>query len=1034
MHTPAQKSIVLVVWLVLLAGPLASRAQDAKEEKNASAETDPKADVAGNAQVADIIKTFEGRGAMADDTPPTPPEEAVKQFKVREGFEIELMASEPVIGQPLFASWDSRGRMWVVQYLQYQFPAGLKILEYDNHLRAVFDKVPEAPPNHVKGADKITVFTDTDGDGKFDEHQDVITGLNITSSVVTGHGGIWVMNPPYLLYYPDADGDGVPDGDPEVCLSGFGLEDTHSVANSLHWGPDGWLYGVNGSTTTGRVSSAVTKDVAWQGQNVWRYHPDTKVFEIYAEGGGNTFSLNIDEKGRVFSGTNNGDTRGMYYPQGSYGKKSWGKHGPLTNPYSFGYFQHMRHEGDNRRFAQAFCIYEGGLFPKEYEGKIIAPNSLQNVVWVSERLPDTSTYRTVDEENLVESSDRWFRPVFAGVGPDGAVYITDWYDTRLSHVSPVDDWHKESGRIYRVKPKGADVSMKPFDLGAAPTAELVALLDHPNRWMRRRAVLELGWRGDQAPTPELVEMVKANSGQKSLEALWALNLLGGLTDELAIQWLSHEDEHVRRWVVRLIGDAREASPNVGDALSELAAREEAVQVRSQLASAAKRLPAGIGLAIVQNLLAWEEDLEDLHMPLMDWWAMEAHAEDGRERVLAMMKEGSIWNQPLFRKEIASRLMRRYAMAGGEENYEMCARLLELAPDAEVSKQLMTGLQEAFQGVTISDLPPSLTQAMDDYAKSVGESDLVLGIRQGKKEALKEAIKVVQSDGSDLAQRIELVKLFGQIDDPTVVKPLLGLLGLDRNSPLKRVALQALANYDDPNIPKTILGRYGSTLPAEHHVRSTADRVMAGRLEWARQYLKEIDAWHIKAADISPDVVQLLKQHHDPEINALVAKHWPEMRAMPSEAKLAEVRRLREVLKGEPGNAENGKLLFAKRCAVCHSLFGEGGVIGPELTGYERGNLDFWLPAIVDPSLEIREGFANYVVRMKDGRALIGMMAAQDQKTVTLRDAANQTTVLNLDQVDTLEATPVSLMPEGLLLGLSDGDVRDLFAYLTKDAK
>ncbi|MEZ5431194.1 MAG: hypothetical protein R3F31_08455 [Verrucomicrobiales bacterium] len=152
---------------------------------------------------------------------------------------------------------------------------------------------------------------------------------------------------------------------PRSGLRGFGLEDTHSVVSSLQFGPDGWLYGATGSTTTGTVSSAVTKEVHWQGQNIWRYHPDTKVFEIYAEGGGNTFSLEIDSVGRVFSGTNGGGTRGMYYPQGSYGVKGWGKHGPLTNPYAFGYFEHMRHEGDNRRFRRPSASMKADGFPSK---------------------------------------------------------------------------------------------------------------------------------------------------------------------------------------------------------------------------------------------------------------------------------------------------------------------------------------------------------------------------------------------------------------------------------------------------------------------------------------------------------------------------------------------------------------------------------------------------------------------------------------------------------------------------------------------
>jgi hypothetical protein len=160
------------------------------------------------------------------------PDEALRAFKPIDGLTMELVAAEPVIRQPIDLHFDDRGRLWVVQYLQYPFPAGIAIKWYDQYLRARYDAVPAPPPNHVRGADKITVLEDTNGDGTFDSHKDVITGLNITTSVLTGHGGIWVMNPPYLLFYRDSTGDGLPDGDPEVRLSGFGLEDTHSLANS----------------------------------------------------------------------------------------------------------------------------------------------------------------------------------------------------------------------------------------------------------------------------------------------------------------------------------------------------------------------------------------------------------------------------------------------------------------------------------------------------------------------------------------------------------------------------------------------------------------------------------------------------------------------------------------------------------------------------------------------------------------------------------------------------------------------------------
>ena len=300
------------------------------------------------------------------------------------------------------------------------------------------------------------MLEDSDGDGRFDKAKDVITGLSIVSSVLVGRGGLWVLNPPYLLFYPDANGDDVPDADPEVHLSGFGLEDTHSVANSLEWGPDGWLYGANGSTTTATINSAATKNVHFKGQMIWRYHPETKVFEIFAEGGGNTFSLEIDSAGREFSGTNGGGTRGMHYVQGGYAEKNWGKHGPLTNPYAFGFYRHMRHEGFPERFSQTFAIYEGGAFPAEYNGMVIsadaAPQSRPGQ-------PPAARHLDLPHDRpsppLVTTSDRWFRPVDLEVGPDGAVYMTDWYDSRLTHVDPRDNWHKESGRIYRLQVKGS---------------------------------------------------------------------------------------------------------------------------------------------------------------------------------------------------------------------------------------------------------------------------------------------------------------------------------------------------------------------------------------------------------------------------------------------------------------------------------------------------------------------------------------------------------------------------------------------------
>lgn len=1001
-------------------------AQETGEGKNATA-------VAGSDQALDVIRGFAGRGALADGSAPTPAEEAMKTFRLREGFALDLVATEPAVEQPLFLAWDAKGRLWTVLYRQYQFPAGLKIVEYDDHLRARFDKVPTPPPHGEKGEDIVRVFEDKDGDGLFESHKDVITGLNIATSVAVGAGGIWVANPPYLLFYPDADGDDIPDSDPVVKLSGFGIEDTHAVMNSLAWGPDGWLYGANGSTTTGEVVDPATgATVAWQGQMIWRFHPQSERFEIYAEGGGNTFSLEIDATGQVFSGTNGGKTRGMFYPQGSYGTKSWGKHGPLTNPYAFGYFEHMKHEGDERRFPQTFAIEEGGLFGEELAGRIVSANALHNLVWSSRLEPDGSTYRTVDEENPVESPDRWFRPVYAGLGPDGAIYLADWYDSRLSHVRPVDDWHKSSGRIYRLRPEGKAPVYREGDLSRLPSAELIALFDHSNRLVRRRAVLELGWRGDRSVVDELVAKIDAGEGQASLEALWALNLLEGLTDDRAAKWLAHPQPEVRRWVVRLVGDRRTAPEALAGKLADLAASEKDVQVRVQLAASAKRLPPSAALAVIDGLTQHDGDLEDPHQPLIVWWALEAHAEADRAGIEAWLANPAVWARPLVRETLLERLMKRYAIAGGPENFASAAALLEKAPDEPARTKLIEALQSAFEGVTMPSLPESLSRALQDYSRSLGDSGLVLRLRSGEPGALDEARKAVLDPKLPTGVRTELIRQLAESGEKSVIDPLLKILSLNQEHALKRVALQTLARFEDESVAKGIIGRYGSTLPAEHGVRSTAERVLAGRLAWARLMMDQVDRAVIKARDLDADVVQLMMEHRDTELNGRIQSHWPGIAAGSGGIDLAaETARIKEALAGGTGDETAGKVIFSTRCANCHQLFGEGLAIGPDLTGYERANLDFWIPSIVNPSLELREGYGNYVASMKDGRKVVGLMVEQSPRTVTLKDLAGQVSLLDRSGIETLEASPISLMPPGLLGGLSDKELRDFFAYLMK---
>src|SRR5260370_27934334 len=344
----------------------------------------------------------------------------------------------------------------------------------------------------------------------------------MTTAGLPGGGGFWRLNPPYLLFYRDKDRTDVAEEKPEVHLSGFGLEATHWVASSLAWGPDGWIYGAEGSTCTAKVKVEITGDkktTNFLGQAIWRYQPERHQFEVFAEGGGNTFGLEIDDKGRVYSGTNWGTNRGVEYVQGGYYVKAWGKHGPLTNPYAFGYSEHMPHSGNTERFTHNLVVY-GGDALLSLRGKLVAVNPLQRRVQVDKLEPVGSYFKTTEEPFLLTSTDGWFRPIDIKAGPDGAIYVTDFYENRISHVDPRDNWHRTTGHIYRIRPTDYKPAA-PLDMTKLSGRQLIDLLRSQDRWHRQAAPRVLGDCKDRALIPELRKHVEQSNGQFALAALWA---------------------------------------------------------------------------------------------------------------------------------------------------------------------------------------------------------------------------------------------------------------------------------------------------------------------------------------------------------------------------------------------------------------------------------------------------------------------------------------------------------------------------------
>jgi putative heme-binding domain-containing protein len=971
--------------------------------------------------ISDFVRQFKGRGAIGEENVrPLSPGESLKAFSVADGLEMQLVASEPEIAQPLAMHFDARGRLWVVQYIQYPFPAGLKILKYDQYLRAVFDKVPEPPPSGVKGIDKITIL-EPDGHGGFAKSKDFLSDLNIATSVLTGHGGVWVMNPPYLLFYK-TEGDKIV-GDPEVRLSGFGLEDTHAVANGLRWGPDGWIYGATGSTTTATVNG-----ISFLGQSIWRYHPKTREFELFAEGGGNTWGVEFDDQGRLFSGTNNSDVRGLHFVQGGYYVKNFGKHGPLTNPYTFGYFEHMAHHGPEKltHVVQPFIVYGGGALPSRFNGQVLNGVALSNRLQASRLQIDGSTFDTDDTEALATTPDRWFRPVAMTAGPDGAVYVADWYDIRLSHVDPRDTWDRSNGRIFRLQAKDA-APPAPFDLEKLSNDELISVLSQPNRWFRETARRVIADRGDASLAPKLKAIVERERGLLALEALWALHVSGEIDEEFALRQLEHPNEFVRAWMIRLTGDTGKISPRLCEKLVVLARTEPSNQVRSQLASSCKRWPVNECLSIVRELVTRYEDAADKHIPLLLWWAIERNAVSSRDVILEMLADKTVWNAPIFKGTIAARLAQRFMAERNPENFSTTAKLLALAPDPESKGSLIRGIDEALREGSLQTIPVDLQRSIATlWREREHTTDLIrIAARLGIPEAIKAALEIVANPNAKEADRKSLIGLVAEHSDENTESVLLGLLENEKSEAIKVQVLNVLQQFDGPRVADTTIALFPKM---SKRVRDSAIGILTSRPAWSNALLQAVDRGEIKHEQIPAATVAVLQMHASETDKKLIKKHWGVVRQSSAE-KEARIAGVFALLSKGKGEAAAGHELFKTLCATCHTLKGEGGKIGPDLTGYERDNLGFLLPSIVDPSLAIRDEYVAFSAETKDGQFLTGFLLENTPQSVTISDLAQNKTTVPRDRLKKLEASSISLMPEGLLDALNDQQVRDLLTYV-----
>jgi putative heme-binding domain-containing protein len=595
-----------------------------------------------------------------------------------------------------------------------------------------------------------------------------------------------------------------------------------------------------------------------------------------------------------------------------------------------------------------------------------------------------------------------------------------------------------TGRLYRLRDKDAKLETD-TNLEGKTTAQLVGLLGHPNKFHRTASLQLLAERRDPAAISQLDALLAADKGRGALGALWALSQIDALDDARAVAALTHAYAPVRFWAMRFLGDKYGVNrglgvPGVGskgardlptDVFASVLARarvESDAEVRSQFASSARRLPTGQMLTLVAALASRDEDADDAYIPLLLWFALESHVTIDREAVVGFVRNPSVWERPLVQQHLLPRLMRRFATEGRRADLLVCAQLLRLAPTPAHTVHLMKGFEEAYRGRELAGLPDELLKAM----AASGKAPLILRVRQGDAAAIKESLALIMNKKADATERLNQVRVFGEVRHPEAQATLLAIAGSAEATPLRKAALISLMSYGQPEVGAKAVSIVEQ---GAGEVRLTALALLASRAEWSQQLLEAVKSGRIAANTVPRDMVERMRQHEPKQVQGLLTELYPEKPAAGVTDFIAKIADVEAKLKAGTGNPYAGEPLFQEKCASCHKLFFKGGRIGPELTAYQRDNLGTMLISIVHPNAEIREGFQYFSVTTNDGRSLSGFLVERDAQILVLRGLEGED--ITVRQADVRLLTPMgrSLMPEGLLDGMTDQQLRDLFAYL-----
>ncbi len=993
------------------------------------------------------------------------PQEAAANMTVPAGFKVQLAAGEPMVHQPIAMCFDAKGRLWVAEAHTY----------------------PQRAPQG-EGKDKIVIFEDTDLDGVFDKSKTFIEGLNLVSGLEVGFGGVYVGAAPYLMFIPDRDGDDKPDpptAESEsitksqsevlqfpkdippgatVLRDGFGWHDTHETLNAFIWGPDGWLYGCHGVFTHSRVGKPGTPDDERTGLNagVWRYHPTKDLFEVFAHGTSNPWGVDFNDNGQAFISACviphlwHMVQGGRYHRQG-------GQH---FNPHTYDdiktiadhahYVGNIRdhawwgHEpGINASVDQAggghahagAMIYRGDNWPDSYRNQMFFNNIHGNRVNSDILHRKGSGFVGTHGKDLLKANDQWYRGINLRYGPDGSVYLIDWYDKNACHRNNPEIWDRSNGRIYRIS--YGDCEPKKVDLEAMESLDLVEYLFHKNAWYSTMARRILQHRGGNQKVWDAIEegMQAGETAENSilgrsgfLQGLWGMHVTGGLTDEneYAETFLDCPWEYVSAWSIQLEMEDRQVTPETLFELERLARTNDSAVIRLYLASALQRLPLEQRWTLAENLAAHGEDADDHNIPLLLWYGVEPLVPTDADRAMTLALKSNI---PLLRRYI----IRRASSQNDTVNAVVAA--LAVSEDSELITLILDEMLASFEGRVDVPMPESWkpaffelsTNAPGDAATRQQISDKAnqLAIIFGDQRIYPLMRNLLADETQDIKRRRQALDVLVRGQDKAAADVLLNDSVL-KNDQLQAAAVRALSTIGNDKVPQALLRGYRSF---DEATRGDVVSTLVSRPGWTTELLNAIGQKTVPSDALHAYHVRQILAFKNDSINGLLKKHWGDIRETSADRKQQITAWKQELTPDVMKKAHlgNGRRVFKKTCQNCHKLFGTGGDIGPDITGSNRANLDYILENVLDPSAVVGRSYQMTTVVLESGQIVNGLLKQETDSALTIQ-TINDKVVVPKSQIDERSLSDISMMPERQLDALSKTDARDLIAYLASPAQ